>query len=218
MSFEKIKEGFRRVMRRLVRFLDPRLEKYREPAEPTTPEIFMPESLADLFWLLKKTPKSVLSDEERELIIAAMTFNERRVRDVMLPKAEMIFVKAEEVLGPLVLDKLYKSGQSHFSVKDKNGKIIGLLHTELLNSLEIKETDTAEKYLDPEIYYMREDYTLDMAMAAFLRTNCYFFLVINRAGVVTGLMSFEELVKLLLGYIPKDTFTGDGDLMKVKER
>lgn len=209
------------MMRGLARFLDSWLEKYRpepEPEEPKPPEIFMPESLADLFWILKKTPSSVLSDEERELIVAAMTFNERRVRDVMLKKSKMVMVDADEVLGPLVLDKLYKSGLSHFPVKKKNGEIIGVLHTESLNSLEIKDTDTAEKYMDPQVYYVRDDYTLGQAMAAFLRTNCYFFIVVNRKAEVVGMTSFEGLIKLLLGYVPEDTFTGDGSARTVAER
>ncbi len=178
----------------------------------------MPESLADLFWILKKTPPSVLSDEERELIVAAMTFNERRVRDVMLKKTKMVMVKEDEVLGPLVLDKLYKSGYSHFPVRARNGEIIGVLHTESLNSLEIKETDTAKKYMDPQVYFVRDDYTLEQAMAAFIRTNCYFFIVVNKRAEVVGMTSFERLIKLLLGYVPTDTFTGDGSAKTVANR
>ena len=171
-----------------------------------------------MFWILKRTPASVLSDEERELIIAAMTFNERRVKDVMLPKSKMVIVDKDEMLGPLVLDKLYKSGLSHFPVKDKSGEIIGVLHTELLNKLKIKETDTAEKYMDSQVYYMRNDYTLEQAIAAFLRTNCYFFIVVDKTTRVVGMTSFEGIIKMLLGYIPTDTFTGDGNMKTVANR
>ena len=208
-------------MRALTRFLDPRLEKYREPVEhvePARPEVFTPESLADLFWILKKTPKEVLSNEERELIVAAMTFNERRVRDVMLPRKKMVFVDEDEVLGPLVLDKLYKSGLSHFPVKRKNGDIVGVLHTESLNSLEIRETDTAAKYMDSRVYYMRDNYSLEEAMAAFLRTNCYFFIVVDKTAKVVGMTSFEGLVELLLGRVPSDGFTGDSEAKTVAAR
>lgn len=217
----KISSGWKKMMTGVVRFLDPRLEKYRpasEPKEPEPPEIFTPESLEDLFWILKKTPSGVLSKEERELIVAAMTFNERRVKDVMLKKSKMVMVDEDEVLGPLVLDKLYKSGYSHFPVRRKNGEIIGVLHTESLNSLEIKNTDTAKKYMDPQVYFVRNDYTLEQAMAAFLRTNCYFFIVVNKKAEVVGMTSFEELIKLLLGYVPEDTFTGDGNARTVAER
>lgn len=218
---DKIRKGWEKMMRGVTRFLDPKLEKYRpttEPEEPKRPEIFMPESLADLFWILKKTPSSVLSDEERELIISAMTFNERRVRDVMLKRSKMVMVDKDEVLGPLVLDKLYKSGFSHFPVMRKNGEIIGVLHTESLNSLEIKNTDTAEKYMDPQVFFVRDDYTLEQAMAAFLRTNCYFFIVVNKKAEVVGMTSFEGLVKMLLGYVPEDTFTGDNNAKTVANR
>lgn len=225
MDWQKIKDGiskgWRKVMTGLVRFLDPRFEKYRpapEPEEPETPEIFTPESLEDLFWILKKTPANVLSKEERELIVAAMTFNERRVKDVMLPRKDVVMVEKEDMLGPLTLDKLYKSGLSHFPVTDAAGKIVGVLHTEFLNNLNIKETDTAEKYMDAQVYYMRDDYTLEQAMAAFLRTNCYFFMVVNKRAEVVGMTSFEGLIKLLLGYEPEDSFTGDENPKTVAAR
>jgi CBS domain containing-hemolysin-like protein len=233
---EKLKEIWTKIIRELAEWLGPKLDRYRKtsnfaprhpkeelslqntPKTELPPEVFTPESLADLFWLLKKTPKSVLSSEERELIITAMTFNERKVKEVMLPKNKITFVHENDFLGPLTLDKLYKSGMSHFPVKDGKGEIIGFLHTESLNSLRIKETDRAKKYLDPQMYYMREDYTLDQAMAAFLRTNCYFFLVINKHGEITGMMSFEELLKLLLGKLPVDTFTEDKSRSAVANR
>ena len=233
---EKLKKAWAKTMQKLAGWLGPKLDRYRSasnfaprhpkeelpladtPEAELPPEVFTPESLADLFWLLKKTPKDVLSDEERELIITAMTFNERRVKEVMLPKNKITFVHENDFLGPLTLDKLYKSGMSHFPVKDGKGEIIGFLHTESLNSLQIKETDRAKKYLDPQMYYMREDYTLDQAMAAFLRTNCYFFLVIDKHGGITGMMGFEELLKLLLGKLPVDTFTEDRSRSAVANR
>ena len=220
-----LKRGWYSLMRKLVHFLDPRLEKYREAKTQTSPkasdsrpEIFMPESLADLFWILKKTPSSVLSDEERELIVSAMTFNERKIRDVMLPRKKIVFVENKDILGPLTLDKLYKSGLSHFPVTDGAGKIVGVLHTESLTSLEIKETDTAEKYMDPKVYYVRDDYSLEQAMAAFLRTNCYFFMVVDHDARIVGMTSFESLIKMLLGYVPSDGFTGDSNSKTVANR
>lgn len=234
---EKIKAFWGKFMAALAGWLGPKLDKYRKnknfaPRQPEKaleksspkvetempPEIFTPESLADLFWLLKKTPKDVLSDEEREIIITAMTFNERKVKEVMLPKNKMTFVHENDFLGPLTLDKLYKSGLSHFPVKNGRGEIVGFLHTESLNSLEIKETDRAKKYLDPQLYYMRDDYTLDQAMAAFLRTNCYFFLVVNRQSQIVGMMSFEGLLQLLLGKLPVDNFNDDADKEIVANR
>ena len=55
-------------------------------------------------------------------------------------------------------------------------------------------------------------------MAAFLRTNCFFFLVIDRAGQLVGLLTYKMLVAYLLGYVPKDDFDEDTSIAAVMKR
>jgi len=206
------------LMQRFVQWLDPKLERFRLEKEDEVPEPYIPESIEDVVWILKKTPRSILGEKERGIIAAAMQFSTTRVKDLMLPRTEITFVHKNDFMGPLMLDKLYKSGLSHFPVLGTGGKIEGVLHTASLNSLKIKETERCAEYLDPEVYYMREDYTLEQAFAAFLRTNCYFFMVINRNGVTTGLLTYKMLVSHLLGEVPEDHFENDTDAASVARR
>ncbi len=178
---------------------------------------YIPTSLPDLLGVLKRTPKNILSTHERQVIAAAMSFGEVPVSKIMLPESEITFVKESDVLGPLMLDKLYKSGFAHFPILKKD-EVAGILHTSSLNSLEIKETDQAGKYLDARVFYMRSDYSLEQALAAFLRTNCYFFLVINRQGELVGQITYDMLVTYLLGRAPKDNFDQDLDRAAVQNR
>ncbi|MDO4759275.1 MAG: hypothetical protein Q4A30_00610 [Candidatus Saccharibacteria bacterium] len=210
---------WRNLLTKFAFFLDRHFAKYRTLSEEETlPTLYLPETTADLLWVLRKIPDAVLSEREREIIRAAINFDQIRVSAVMLPRAEITFVHQHDFLGPLMLDKLYRSGFSHFPVLGEKGKIVGVLHTKSLNSLEIKDTDRAQNYLDPKVYYMRDDYTLTQAFAAFLRTNCFFFLVINRSGQVTGLITYKMLVALLLGAVPHDDFTADLDPTAVAKR
>lgn len=207
---------FFRIMKKIVGRLDPRLEKYRPPKEKE--EEYTPQSKKELIQLLGRTPKSVLSDEERTVIATAMSFSERPVRSVMLPKDEMTFVHENDFLGPLMLDKLYKSGFEHFPVVGSSGKVSGLLHTDELNALEIKETDRARKYMDENVYYIREDHTLEMALAAFLRTNCYFFVVIDRMERVVGQITYEMVAEAMIGKKVRDDFNKDLNILAVAKR
>ena len=214
MEKKKKKNGF---MVWLANLLVPRLEKYYKKSDDI-PEIFLPETEEDLVWVLKKLPKSVLSDSDREKIMSAMSFSSKRVSDIMLPRAEITFVHVNDFMGPLTLDKLYKSGYSHFPVLGVKGEIAGIIHTKSLNSLEIKDTDRAASFLDKKVYYMRDNYSLNQALAAFIRTNSYFFMVINSDGQVVGLLTLKSLLKKLLGEVPEDEFAGDDDVMAVAKR
>ena len=202
-----------RAMQKVVAGVDPKLERYRPPKQK-----YYPKSREELVDLLRRTPKHVLSDEERTVIVAGMSFSERMVKSVMLPRDKMTFVHENDFLGPLTLDKLFKSGFLHFPVVGASGRITGLLHTKDLNDLKIKETDRARTYLDEDVYYVRADYTLEMAMAAILRTNCHFFVVIDEGENPVGLITYEMIAREMVGKEVEDDFEGDLDSYSVARR
>ena len=136
------------------------------------------------------------------MIAATLSFGSKRACNIMIPESEMTFVQEDEFLGPLVLDKLYKSGFSHFPVVDKFGKIVGIIHTESLNSLEIKEAKKAKDLLtDRKITYVRYDEPLDKILDEFMRTNMLFYVVVDEKEKLVGMITFEMVIYYLLGKI-----------------
>lgn len=206
-------------MKKFTKWVDPKLEKFREPKKPEELPPYVPKDLEDFIGIMRRAPQDVLSGKDRALIAACMSFKDRKVQEIMMPRAEITFVYEHDFLGPLMLDRLYKSGSSHFPVLSSDGhQIVGLISTEKLNSLEIKNTDRASNYVDKKVYYLRADYTLEQAMAAFLRTNCFFFIVIDQTGNLVGLLTYKMLVAYLLGYLPKDEFYEDSSIAAVIKR
>ena len=185
-----------KFLQKFVRFIDPKLEKYREhPAKPK----YSPKTLKEFIDVLRRTPKDILSDRDRNRIAAIMNFDERYVKDLMIPKSEMVFVNAKDILGPLTLDKLYKSGFTNFPVVDNKEKVKGIIHTEALNALEIKKTDRAEKYMSRDVNYLHIDDSLQFVVKEIERTNSYYFLVLNKDQSLAGFFTIETLLNYLLG-------------------
>lgn len=179
------------------------------------PEIFYPETTEDLVWLINKLPEEVISKQQRRTMAAAMSFDSKLVKEVMTPKNEVIIIHENDFMGPLTLSRLYQSGLSHFPVVGARGEIVGLIHTKTLFSLSVKETDRASAFLDKNVYFMSENYTLKEALLAFIRTSCYFFIVVDDHGKVTGLMSFHKLIEMIVGNLPESDFDMDQNLMSV---
>lgn len=127
-----------------------------------------------------------------------MSFDEKRVIDLMEDKDKMIFVKSEEILGPLTLDKLYKSGFKDFPVVDAKGKVIGILNTESLNDLSIKKTEKAEKYIDKRVNFLHTKDSLRFATNEIIRTNGYYFLVLDSSENIAGFFTVEMLLNYLI--------------------
>lgn len=187
----------------------------RSVSSENLPEIFYPETTEDLVWLINKLPEEVISKQQRRTMAAAMSFDNKLVKEVMTPKNEVIIIHENDFMGPLTLSRLYQSGLSHFPVVGARGEIVGLIHTKTLFSLSVKETDRASAFLDKNVYFMSENYTLKEALLAFIRTSCYFFIVVDDHGKVTGLMSFDKLIEMIVGDLPETDFDMDQDLMSV---
>ncbi len=186
------------LMKKVVKLLDPKLDKYREKNNAPKPK-YTPKTEEEFIDVLRRTPKSILDDKSRSRIAAIMNFDSRTVGDIMAPKEKIIFVSANEILGPLVLDKLYRSGYTNFPVVDEKEKIKGVIHTEALNALEIKNTDKAEKYIDKQVHYLQVSDSLPKVVEEIERTNGYYFLVQNEDHDLVGFFT----VQMLLDYLTK---------------
>ncbi|MBQ3413425.1 CBS domain-containing protein [Candidatus Saccharibacteria bacterium] len=157
-----------------------------------------PKTMEELIKVIQKMPRGVLSARDRERIAAVMSFDERAVEELMVGREKMVFVSEDELLGPLVLDKLYKSGFTNFPVVDGRERVKGVIHTEALNALEIKKTDRAKKYMS-EAYYLHVGDALAFVVEEIERTNSYYFLVLDKEGKLAGFFTVHMLLKYLLG-------------------
>lgn len=158
-----------------------------------------PKSLEDFIKIIQLTPRSIISETDRQRIAAVMSFEERRVIDLMEDKEKMVFVKHDEVLGPLTLDKLYKSGFRVFPVVDAKKKVIGILNTGALNDLSVREAEKAEKYANKNVYYLHTYDSLKFAKEEIVRTGGYYFLVLDSSEQIVGFFTIEMLFDYLIG-------------------
>ena len=193
---------------------------YISTAEANTiamPEVFIPETTEDFVWLINKMPNSVLSDSQKVTLGKVMSFDSKKVSDIMTPKTELKFVGEEDYMGPLTLSGLYKSGQSQFPVVDRRGELSGILHAKTLFQLDIKDTDQASAFMDRKIVYLSENYPLYEALFTLLRSHAQAFVVVDEVGKISGLLDARVLLNSLLAIDDSADFTKDEDLASVVE-
>jgi CBS domain containing-hemolysin-like protein len=168
---------------------------------------------------LVQTSGSLLSPDEKVLISHSLTFDNRLVSEIMTPRGVIDSINSRELLGPLVLDDLHKTGHSRFPVVEGDiDHVVGMLHIRDLLSLDIKRSVTAGKAMEPRVFYIREDQTLKHALAAFLRTHHHLFVVVNEFRETVGLLSLEDVIEALIGHKIVDEFDAHDDLRVVAAR
>ena len=121
---------FDTLMRKFVKWLDPKLERFR-PKKPTPkPTKYTPKSLEDFIDIISRTPREILSSKDRDRIAAIMSFDARTVEELMIPKSKMVFVNAKDT--PFELNK---TGERQ---REKSpDRLPGIQHTKTLRAVQV---------------------------------------------------------------------------------
>ncbi len=176
------------------------------------------ESKEELLEMVEKSG-DVLQSHEKQLVIGGLKFSTVTVGDIMTPKSMIDSVAKDEMIGPLTLDILYKTGHSRFPVISGDiDHVVGMLYIQDLLNLENKKSQKAGTIMSDKVFYIRENQTIDHALAAFLRTQHHLFIVVNKFRETVGLLSLEDVIESLLGRKINDEFDSHDDLRKVAER
>lgn len=185
---------------------------------PTPPIRAQLDSREELQHLVMQSG-NLLSGDEKKLIQHGLLFETKMVSEIMTPRGVIDGISKKELLGPLVLDDLHKTGHSRFPVTDGDiDHIVGMLHIHDLFTLDTKRSTTAEKAMEARVFYIRQDQTLQHALAAFIRTHHHLFIVVNEYRETVGIVSLEDVIEALLGRKIIDEFDTHDDLRQVAMR
>jgi CBS domain containing-hemolysin-like protein len=198
-----------------INTLVPILKPFRVHVVPAVDRFRRFDSRQELQFSIQQS-KTVLSEDERALIVASLAFKDRTVNEIMTPRTVMTTIHKDEFLGPLVLSELHDSGHSRLPViaEDLN-HVVGMLHVRDLLSLNNKHSATAEKVMEKKVFYIHHEDTLEHALAAFIKTRHHLFIVINEQRETVGLLSLEDVLETLIGRAIVDEDDNHADLRAV---
>lgn len=160
-----------------------------------------------------------LTGDERKTLASTLHFADKLVRDYMTPRSVMEAIGVHELLGPLVLDGLHRTGHSHFPVFDGDiDHIVGMLHIHTLFNLQDKKTRTVEDVMEPKVLYIHEEQTLGQALSACIKHRRHLLVVINEFRETVGVITIEDAVEQMIGRKIVDEFEAHDDLRAVAAR
>ena len=173
------------------------------------------ESKEELLEMVAQS-SGAISPSEKKLITNGLKFNDMKIEEIMTPRSMIESVPMNELLGPLVLDDLHKKGYSRFPVIDGDiDHVVGMLRIQDLLTIDRKaKSYRAETVMSKDVYYIRENQTLQHALAAFLKTQHHLFIVVNKFRETVGLLSLEDVIEALLGQKIIDEYDVYGDIRR----
>ena len=97
--------------------------------------------------------------------------------------------------------------------------VVGMLYIQDLLTINRSSTSKrARTVMEKKVYYIREDQTLQHALAAFLRVRHHLFIVVNEFRETVGIVSLEDVIERMLGHKIIDEFDAHEDLRRVAQR
>ncbi|NOX38814.1 MAG: HlyC/CorC family transporter [Calditrichaeota bacterium] len=156
-----------------------------------------------------------LQKDEREMIHSIFEFGETTVKEIMVPRTDMVCVEASTTLTDLM--KLVKT-KLHSRIPVYKGRIdnvIGILYVkDLLPYLTKRRRERLdlEKLVRPA-YFVPEQKKIDELLREFQKERIHMALVVDEYGGIAGLVTLEDIIEEIVGEI-QDEYDKEAPLYK----
>ena len=176
----------------------------------------IPSSRNELLKLIKEAAEKKLVDEEAlQIIEGALDVANQQVREIMIPKAQMVCIHADQ-MPEQFLPHIIESGHSRFPVLGDTGDDVKgiLLAKDLLPLLlKSKQNFDLESLLRPA-NIIPESKRLNVLLKEFRENRYHMALVIDEYGGISGLITIEDILEEIVGEIEDETDDDSEDFIR----
>ena len=179
-----------------------------------------PQDIEALKTVLREAAdRDIVSDDTMTMLDGVFDVAAMRVRDIMIPRAQMVVVEIDEKLDEL-LPTIIESGHSRFPViGDSRDEVIGvLLAKDLLRfSLPGKKEAFDLQSLIREPVFTPESKQLNVLLTEFRANHNHMAIVVDEYGGVAGLVTIEDVLEEIVGEIDDEHDAEEGANIRKNE-
>ena len=162
-----------------------------------------PQNQKQLRDLLKNLQEHQLLDaDEFAMIEGVLQVDDMQVRDIMIPRGQMIVLEHEDSLRE-VIEKITASGHSRFPViDDDKDDVVGILLAKDLLHLSLDQSQHFEinEYIRPASF-IPESKRLNVLLKDFRLNRSHMAMIVDEYGGVSGLITIEDVLEQIVGKI-----------------
>ena len=146
--------------------------------------------------------RDVIDPQTKEMIEGVMTVSEIRVREIMIPRAQMVTIDIEqgvEQFLPIMLDHAHSRYPVISEDKDHIEGI--LLAKDLIPYAFLLNKEFKLKEVLREAIIVPESKRVDVLLKEFRQQRYHMAIVVDEYGGVSGLVTIEDILELIVGEI-----------------
>src|SRR5690554_3389348 len=173
------------------------------PGRPKTASFSSEQQLLSM--VDEATELEVLEEEDRELIHSIFEFSDTVVREVMIPRIDMITIDATDDIGAAMGLFLSKGVSRMPVIGDDIDEVLGIAYLRDVARLSFEqpidaETITVEELARPGVFVPESMKADDLLRQMQLESN-HLAMVVDEYGGIAGLVTLEDLIEELVGDI-----------------
>ena len=175
-----------------------------------------PKNRDELIAVLRDAQQRNLLDADAlAMMEGVMEVSEMRVRDIMLPRPQMVVVQQDWPMERL-LSQVLESGHSRFPViDDDRDDVIGILIVkDLLRYFAEGETDFKLRDILRPAKFIPESKRLNTLLKEFRSTRLHMAIVVDEYGGVAGLVTIEDVLEQIVGEIDDEHDDEEEDFIR----
>lgn len=163
--------------------------------------------------------QGVLEQDEREMIHSIFAWGDTVVREVMVPRIDMVCVEADDPVQAL-LEVVRTHGHSRIPVYHETiDQIVGLVHVkDLLAAFRSGRLEGAVRDFARPAYFVPETKRLDELFREMRRKKVHMAIAVDEYGGTAGLVTIEDLLEEIVGPIQDEYDIEEPPIKVLNER
>lgn len=138
---------------------------------------------------------------ERELIQNVFDFDDRVVRQVMVPRVKITGLKADLSIRE-AMDTILKEGYSRYPVFENSlDEIIGIVHAKDVLTAYFQDPSKGLRDVMRQTHFIPETKPIDALLREFQRRKTQMAIVVSEFGGTIGIVTLEDILEELVGEI-----------------
>src|SRR5688572_10133077 len=142
-----------------------------------------------------------IEPNERELIQNVFDFDDRIVRQVMVPRVKISGLRADLSIAES-MDVLLKEGYSRYPVYENSlDEIVGIVHAKDIITTYVQKSDKGLRKVMRPAHFIPESKPIDVLLREFQRRKTQMAIVVSEFGGTIGIVTLEDILEELVGEI-----------------
>jgi CBS domain containing-hemolysin-like protein len=155
--------------------------------------------------------EGVLEEEEREMIHGIFEMGDMRVREVMVPRTDLVAIEVNEPVEKAV-DLVTKHGHTRIPVYEGNpDHIVGVLYAKDLLRAVVRGEQKSLREIARKPYFTPESNKVQDVLRDLRKNRVHMAIVVDEYGGTAGAVTIEDILEEIVGPIQDEYDIGEED-------